>query len=191
MEKNTVKGSRILLIGGSAGSLEVLIKALPLLRPVLSFPVVIVLHRKSSEDKLLEDLIAAKTAVPVAEIEDKTPINPGNIYVAPSDYHLLFENNGVVGLDVSDKVNYSRPSIDVCFESAARVYGTGVTGILLSGANADGTAGLKEIHEHGGTVVIQQPATAEMPYMPQYAINSLTPDYIIPANELAAYINRL
>jgi two-component system chemotaxis response regulator CheB len=191
MEKGTLKGKPILLIGGSAGSLEVLIKALPRLTPIKSFPVIIVVHRKNSEDSLLENLVAAKSVIPVGETEDKTPLLPGHIYVAPPDYHLLFEHNGELALDVSDKVNYSRPSIDVVFQSAAETYGNGVTAILLSGANADGTDGLSMVQHLGGTIVVQQPDTAEMPYMPQYALNHLVPDALITPDTLADYINQL
>jgi two-component system, chemotaxis family, protein-glutamate methylesterase/glutaminase len=191
MEKDTLKGKPILLIGGSAGSLEVLIKTLPLLRPVCSFSIIIVVHRKNTDDSLLEDLLAAKTVLPVGESEDKAPLLPGYIYIAPADYHVLFEHNGEMALDVSEKVNYSRPSIDVSFQSAAETYGSGVTAILLSGANADGTDGLSAVQHAGGTIVVQQPDTAEMPYMPQYALNHLVPDALITPGNLADYINQL
>lgn len=191
MEKSTIKAKSLLLIGGSAGSLEVLIKALPRLRPIKNYVVVIVLHRKASEDSLLENLVAVKTVIPVGETEDKTLLVPGYIYVVPADYHMLFERNGELSLDVSDKVNYSRPSIDVVFQSAAETYGKGVTAILLSGANADGTAGLMAVKLAGGTIVVQDPVTAEMPYMPQYAINQIVPDAMITPDNLADYINAL
>ena len=191
MEKSTIKGCKILLIGGSAGSLEVLIQVLPRLHKFTAFALVIILHRKNSDDNLLEGLISLKTKIPVKEIEDKTPLDPGNIYIAPADYHLLFEKDGLLGLDVSDKVNYSRPSIDVVFQSAADAYGDGVVAILLSGANADGTEGLKTIKAEGGRVVVQHPATAEMPYMPQYAIDNLEAHYILSPEEIADFINGL
>jgi two-component system chemotaxis response regulator CheB len=149
------------------------------------------LYCKNSDDNLLEGLISLKTKIPVKEIEDKTPLEAGNIYIAPADYHLLFEKDGLLGLDVSDKVNYSRPSIDVVFQSAADAYGKGVVGILLSGANADGTDGLKTIKAEAGRVVVQDPATAEMPYMPQNALAHLTPDFILAPEEIADFINRL
>lgn len=191
MEKNKVKGNPLLIIGGSAGSLEVLIKTLPQLKPLRNIPLVIVLHRKNSEDNLLEDLVAAKTIIPVIETEDKTPVARGNIYIAPPDYHLLFENNGEIALDISDKVNYSRPSIDVVFESAAAEYGSGVTAVLLSGANADGAEGLVAVQAAGGTTVVQNPDTCEIPFMPQSALNKLVPDVLINPENLAEYINNL
>jgi len=187
MEENKI--GRVVIIGGSAGSLEVLIKVLPQLTPIPDFALVIVLHRKSAEDNTLEELISMKTIIPVKQVEDKTMLLPGFVYVAPSDYHLLFETNGELSLDISEKVNYSRPSIDVSFESAAEVYGPKLTGILLSGANADGTHGLQVIKQQGGTVVIQDPATAEMPYMPRTALENVIPDFVLDVEELLQYIN--
>ncbi|WP_116789110.1 chemotaxis protein CheB [Flavobacterium psychrotrophum] len=191
MEEDKIRNISLLLIGGSAGSLEVLIAVLPQLKPLQNWAMVIVLHRKSTDDSLLENLIAMKTVIPVKEIEDKTPLEAGFIYVVPSDYHLLFEKNGLLSLDVSDKVNYSRPSIDVVFESAADVFGSRATAVLLSGANADGTQGLLAIQQMGGTVVIQDPDSAEMPYMPKFAINKMTANHLVDADGLVAFINNL
>ena len=190
MEENKI-GFKVVIVGGSAGSLEVLMKVLPQLTPMSKFALVFVLHRKSAEDSTLEELISMKTVVPVRQVEDKTPLLPGFIYVAPSDYHLLFETHHQLSLDTSEKVNYSRPSIDVSFESAAEVYGPQLTGILLSGANSDGTNGLKVIKQQGGTVVIQDPATAEMPYMPRTALENVTPDFVLGVEELLQFINNI
>lgn len=179
MEKNTlISNCKVLIIGGSAGSLDVLIKILPHL-DVPTFALVIVLHRKHTEDNTLEELIAAKSIIPLKEVEDKVEMLPGNIYIAPSDYHLLFEKNNLLSLDTSEKVNYSRPSIDVAFESAADAYGKAVVGVLLSGANADGTDGLIAIKNAGGTIIVQQPETADMPFMPNNAVQNTSPDFIV------------
>lgn len=180
---------KVIIIGGSAGSLDVLLRILPRLSAAVRFSIVIVLHRKAGDDTLLEDLIVVKSAVPLKEVEDKTPLAPGFVYIAPSDYHLLFEKNHVLALDASEKINFSRPSIDVAFESAASVFGTDLIGILLSGANSDGTAGLISIQNSGGIVVVQKPETAEMPYMPKNAIENLQPDYILTVEEILAFIN--
>lgn len=189
MEKNRIiSGCKLLIIGGSAGSLEVLMKILPGLSTIPSFAIVLVLHRKSTEDATLEELIAIKTNIPVKEVEDKTPILPGCLYVAPSDYHLLFEKNDVLSLDISEKVNYSRPSIDVSFESAAEVYGESLVGLLLSGANSDGTEGLLAIKNAGGTTVVQNPESAQMPTMPQNAITYTAPDYILDVEHILKFI---
>jgi len=191
MEENQIANFKVVIVGGSAGSLEVLMKVLPQLKPISKFALIFVLHRKSAEDNTLEQLIAMKTIIPVKHVEDKTPLLPGFIYVAPSDYHLLFETHHELSLDTSEKVNYSRPSIDVSFESAAGVYGSLLTGVLLSGANADGAYGLRIIKQHGGKVVVQDPATADMPFMPQSALNSVTPDFVLGVEELLHFINNM
>ena len=185
MEKDQVaKNFTVVVIGGSAGSLDVLMKVIPQIKETPNYAMIVVLHRKSTEDTLLEDLFSARAAIPVKTVEDKTPIRPGNIYVAPSDYHLLLEKNDSLSLDISEKVNYSRPSIDVTFESAAEAYGGRVVGILLSGANADGTEGLIAIKAAGGITIVQDPESAEMPYMPQNAINNLTASRVVKPAEL-------
>ncbi len=192
MEKDQVNlPDKVVLIGGSAGSLEVLLQVLPQLGNIDTLALIVILHRKNSDDNLLENLLRAKTKLKVKEIEDKTPISPGEVYVAPADYHLLFEAEGFFSLDISEKVNYSRPSIDVAFESAAAVFGSKLVAVLLSGANADGTAGLLAIKKAGGSVVIQSPETAEVPFMPQHAINHVPADYILPTLDLAAFIDNL
>jgi len=180
---------RVVLIGGSAGSLEVVLDLLKSMSPFRSYSLVIILHRKSGEDNKLEELLALKTNIPVKEVEDKTALAPGAIYVAPSDYHLLFEKNGTLSLDTSEKVNYSRPSIDVSFESAADAYGNGVAAILLSGANADGTQGLKIVKQAGGMTIVQDPDTAEMPFMPKHAVENAAPDKALDAEGIAAFLN--
>ncbi len=113
------------------------------------------------------------------------------IYIAPSDYHLLIEKDFTFSLDVSEKVNYSRPSIDNTFESAAEVYGEGLVAILLSGANADGVAGMRRVRLHGGTCVVQDPSTAEVSCMPAQAIEQGVAHHILPAEEMAAFIDTL
>lgn len=192
MEENDIKRNcKLLLIGGSAGSLEVLSVILPKLNPIRSFAIVLVLHRKSAEDSTLENLIALKTVIPLEKVEDKVSLRSGFIYVAPSDYHLLFEKNKHLSLDVSEKVNYSRPSIDVSFESASVAFGKKCIAILLSGANADGTEGLRSIQEAGGKVILQNPENAVMPFMPQSALSTLTPDYVLEVNEILDFINSI
>lgn len=192
MEKNALNNKcQVLLIGGSAGSLEVLSVILPQLQAIKSFSIFLILHRKSVEDSTLENLIGIKTLIPLEKVEDKIAIKLGHIYVAPSDYHLLFEKNNYLSLDVSEKVNYSRPSIDVSFESAAVAYGSKCTGILLSGANADGTLGLKAIQQMGGTIIVQNPEQAIMPFMPQNALSNLIPNHVLEISGLLQYINAI
>lgn len=192
MEENDLNSKcEVLLIGGSAGSIEVLMSILPKLKPFNTFSIVIVLHRKSTGNTFLENLVAMKSSIPFSKIEDKEVLLPGYIYVAPSNYHLLFEKNHSLSLDVSEKVNFSRPSIDVTFESAALAYGSKCFAILLSGANSDGTQGLKIIKEYGGTVILQNPKNALMPFMPENALSSITPDYVLNTQEILQFINNI
>ena len=178
-------------IGGSAGSLEVLLKVLPELKHPIDFTIVIVLHRKPGADVLLTDLLSSRTLIPVKEIEEKDAIKKGVIYLAPSDYHLLVERDRTFSLDHSDKINYSRPSIDVAFESAAEVFNQSLVGILLSGANADGVQGLIKIKKMGGVVIIQDPDSALVSYMPAQAGLHVNYDAMLQIDEFAEWINKL
>jgi len=185
MEENKITANcKVVIIGGSAGGLNALLQILPDLHSLNSFALVIVLHRRGTDDLTLEELIKLKTAIQVKAIEDKELLLPGFVYIAPSNYHLLFEKDGTFSLDTSEKVNYSRPSIDVSFESAAEVYGDSLIGILLSGSNSDGTEGLKYIQKAGGIIIVQDPKTADMSFMPNNAINNTTPDYILNLQEI-------
>lgn len=183
--------TRVLVIGGSAGSLEALLQFLPKLKMDIPFSIVIVLHRKNAGESMLTDLLQSRTELPVREIEDKEKMIPSFIYVAPANYHVLIEKDDSFSLDVSEKINYSRPSIDVSFETAADVYGPAAAALLLSGANADGTEGLKRIQEKGGRVLIQQPSSAEVAYMPQQALKEINADAVLSTEKIAEYINAL
>jgi two-component system chemotaxis response regulator CheB len=192
MAENLVtKRFRVVMVGGSTGSIEVLLQLLPALRPPIAFALVIVLHRKNTADSTLANLLALKTTIPLKEVDDKDLLMPGHIYLAPADYHLLLEQDGTFSLDDSEKINYSRPSIDVAFESGADVLGTDAIGILLSGANADGTNGLRAIKKKGGIIIAQQPETAQVGFMPQQAILGANPDFILDVPGMIALLNDL
>jgi len=180
-----------LVIGGSAGGLDIILSVLPLLRSDLPFPLIVVLHRKGRSDSNLSDLLASKTTIPVKEAEDKDKLNDHCIYIAPADYHLLVETNKTLSLDFSEKVNYSRPSIDVTFETAAEAFKTNLVCLLLSGASADGTLGLKAVKKYGGTAIVQSPHTAKVAYMPEHAIADVKVDQIVDAPEIGILINSL
>ncbi|WP_138994851.1 chemotaxis protein CheB [Larkinella sp. C7] len=190
-ENRLTTSFKAVVIGGSAGSIEVLLKLLPALSSPLPVALMIVLHRKNSTDSSLADLLSSKTMIPLHEVEDKDPVITGAIYLAPADYHLLIEKDEVFSLDDSEKVNYSRPSLDVTFESAADVYGSSLVGILLSGANADGTAGLNLIKTRGGFLIAQKPETAQAAFMPQHAILNAPIDRVLDVDEMAVFINSL
>lgn len=192
MEENEIiSNCKVVIIGGSAGSLNALMQILPKLEKLNNYALVIVLHRKSTDDQTLEELITLKSIVPVKPVEDKTKLKPGFIYVVPSNYHLLFEKDNTLALDISEKINYSRPSIDVSFESAAEIYGTSLIGILLSGSNTDGTDGLKAIQKAGGKIIVQNPLSADMPFMPNNAILYNKPDYILNNQEILALLTSI
>jgi len=186
-----MRPARLLIIGGSAGSLQVILAIVSALRPGISLPVLIVLHRNNIFESSLEDLFAARTKIPIKEIEEKEPVLPGIIYLSPADYHVLLEKDGTFSLDYSERVHFSRPSIDVTLLSAAEVYGSGLTALLLSGGNADGADGMAFVKEKGGTTVVQDPDTADVPYMPQQAITRAKTDFILPADELPRFIREL
>jgi two-component system, chemotaxis family, protein-glutamate methylesterase/glutaminase len=193
LEKDQVSrpDMRLLVIGGSAGSLEVVLTMLPRLEVPLKIAIVVIMHRKFTADASLSKLFRFKTEVPVTEVEDKQRLLPGTIHIAPVDYHLLFEQDGTLSLDVSEKVQFSRPSIDVSFESAADVYGEDLICLLLSGANADGVHGLAEAKAMGAKVIVQSPGSAAFPVMPEMAVSQIRPDRIIEPSELADFINAL
>src|SRR6476660_55367 len=159
----------LMIIGGSAGSLDVVLSIISALNDA-PFPVVVVLHRKETNDNLLSDLFRSRSNLHVRTVEANETLSAGTIFLAPPDYHLLVEKDGMLSLDLSERINYSRPSIDVCFETAAEAFGDRLVVVLLSGSNADGTAGVSRVKEMGGITIVQDPSTAESPFMPAKAI---------------------
>lgn len=190
MEEAIINRYELLIIGGSAGSLEVLMKILPQLPADFPMAIVIVVHRKLAESQLA-GLLGDRCRLLIREAEDKEAIEAGTVYLAPADYHLLIEKGRTFSLDFSEKVNYSRPSIDVSFETAADAYGSATIAILLSGANADGAEGLLRIKKAGGVVIVQDPEEASVAYMPEQAIARFPVDYIAKAADMVEIIERL
>lgn len=184
-----MKTRKALIIGGSAGSLEVLLKLLPYLKKGIDFSIIVVLHRKSGMDNILTELFSSKTKLTVKEVEEKENIEDGTIYLAPSDYHLLIEKDYTFSLDHFEKVNYSRPSIDVSFQSAAEVYRNRLAGLLLSGANSDGMAGLQQIKKYGDVTAIQDPKSAVVSFMPLHALLNVKIDRVLAIEDMADFIN--
>ncbi len=191
MAQNNVSKHRVVVIGGSAGALEIILSITAQLPLQSQCTFVIVLHRKPGMESLLTDLVAAKTNLPVIEIEDKENMKPDTIYLAPPDYHLLFEKHHTFSLDSSEKILFSRPSIDVTFESAAEMYGAAVIGVLLSGANADGAEGLRKIKLCGGYTIVQDPQTADVSFMPQQALLTSRVDAVVDGEKIGHLINKL
>ena len=180
-----------LVIGGSAGSLDVLLRVLPVLDEQLTFPIIIVIHRKHGSDSLLPDLLSSRTRLKVKEVDEKESIVAGTIYVAPSDYHLLIEQDRTFSLDYSEKINYSRPAIDVTFQTAAEVYKSKLACLLLSGSNSDGVNGLKTVKIWSGLAMIQDPESAQVAYMPAQAKLHVNIDEILEIEKIGEFINSL
>ena len=192
MEKSRLMTKcKAFIIGGSAGSLEVLLKVLPNVRTDIPFPIIIVVHRKHGADSLLPALLSTRTALRVKEVDEKEEITAGTVYIAPSDYHLLIEQNETFSLDYSEKINYSRPAIDATFQTAAEVYKTKLACLLLSGSNSDGVNGLKYVKSWGGTTLIQDPDSAQVAYMPAQAQLNVAIDQVLAIEDMAAFINLL
>jgi two-component system chemotaxis response regulator CheB len=182
---------RAIVIGASAGGLEALSVLLPALPAALQAPVFIVLHLPRDRTSLLVDIFGPRCAVPVREAEDKEPVKPGTVYFAPADYHLLIDSGPTLALSADALVHYSRPSIDVLFESAADVYGPHLLGIILSGANQDGAEGLAAVHRAGGVTVVQSPEGAPSPYMLESALARTDADFVTSLEEIATILRAL
>jgi two-component system chemotaxis response regulator CheB len=191
LAKDNVSRYRLVVIGGSAGSLETILRIVGSLPAGTDAAYIIVVHRKNTGDSILTELVSGRTDLRVREIEDKEPIIPGTVYVAPPDYHLLVENENEFSLDSSEKVQFSRPSIDVTFESVALAFGPAVIVVLLSGANADGADGVIKVMEAGGYSIVQDPHTADMSMMPKQAINRSEVNAILSPSEIGPHIRSL
>jgi two-component system, chemotaxis family, protein-glutamate methylesterase/glutaminase len=157
-------------IGASVGAVQALLEILPKLPADYPLPVLVVVHLPRRDKSGLAELFASRCLLQVKEAEDKEPVRAGTIYFAPPDYHLLLEAKHRISLSSDEPVLFSRPSIDVLLTSAADAYGSGLTAIVLTGANSDGASGLAAVCKAGGTAWVQDPETAECPLMPQAAL---------------------
>ena len=180
----------IVVIGTSAGGLDALHRVLGALPAGFPAPVVVVQHRQAGTADLLSELLDRRCALPVAEAEDKAELVPGRVLVAPGGYHLLVER-GSVALSVDEPVKFSRPAIDVTFESAADAYGSDVVAVVLTGANDDGAEGLAAVRRAGGFTVVQDPATAERAEMPEAARLAARPQAVLGLDEIGPLVARL
>jgi two-component system, chemotaxis family, protein-glutamate methylesterase/glutaminase len=180
-----------IVIGTSAGAFEALSALLPGLAADYPLPIMIVVHLPHDKTSLLAELFRARCKIRVREAEDKEPIEPGVAYFAPPDYHLLVETDRRLSLSGEEPVLYSRPSIDVLFESAADAYGGSLIGVLLTGANSDGSNGLKTVVEAGGVAIVQSPKGAYATAMPEAAIAACPTARILSLNEIALYLREV
>jgi two-component system chemotaxis response regulator CheB len=178
----------LICVGASWGGLDAVGRLLADLRAGIDLPVVVAQHRHSSSTPGgLADLLRLRIKRPVLDAEDKMAIERGKVYIAPPDYHLLVEH-GSFALSVDERVQFARPSIDVLFETAAYAYGPAVIGIILTGANEDGAAGLATIKRRGGVALVQDPAGAARRTMPEAAIAATAADAVLPLEEIGAFL---
>lgn len=173
----------VVAIGTSWGGLAALSALLGDLPADFGIPVVVVQHRGNDTEPLLTQLLQDATALEVREAEDKDPLISGTALIAPANYHLLVDE-GHASLTIEEPVRFSRPSIDVMFSSAADTYGSGVIGVVLTGANEDGARGLADIVKRGGRALVQDPKSAEIPVMPQAAIRAVPTSQVLPLDAL-------
>lgn len=180
----------IVVVGTSWGGLNAVRVILSAMPREIGVPIVIVQHRHRDSDGLLAELLQDVTPMPVAEVEDKDRVEPGRVFIAPPNYHLLIDD-GHFALSTEEAVRFSRPSIDVTFTSAADEYGAGTIGIVLTGANDDGARGLRRIADRGGSTIVEDPATAEIATMPAAALRLVPTASVMPVGEIAAHLSRL
>ena len=174
----------IVVVGTSWGGLNALRELVGKLPADFRVPTVVIQHRHRQSNHLLSTFLQERTTLVVAEVEDKMPIEPGTVFIAPADYHLLVDR-GSFALSTDAPVRYSRPSIDVTFYSAADAYGSASVGVILTGANSDGSRGLRRIFDRGGLAFVQDPLTAESPTMPSAAIRCVPDAHKQPIEEIA------
>ena len=191
VERAAARAIEAVVIGASAGGFEALLAVLRGLPSTYPMPLVAVLHLPEHHESRLPELFGYRLDLQVREARDKESLAPGVLYFAPSGYHLQVETDRSFSLSCEDRVNYARPSIDVLFETATDAYGKTLAGILLTGANYDGAAGLAGMKVAGGLTVVQDPDTAEVPTMPEAAIRRMAPDLILPLAEIHSLLQRL
>jgi two-component system, chemotaxis family, protein-glutamate methylesterase/glutaminase len=177
---------RLVALGASWGGIAAMRAILPRLVLPSDTAVVVVLHRQPVRSALAH-VIGRGSPLPVQEAEDKTPLTPGKVHVAPPDYHLLVER-GWLSLSTEEAVKHSRPSIDVLLESAAASFGDRLVAVVLTGASDDGTDGARAVHRHGGSVIVQDPATAEQPIMPRAVIDAGLADAVASLEDVPSAV---
>jgi two-component system, chemotaxis family, protein-glutamate methylesterase/glutaminase len=180
-----------IVLGASAGGVQALSELLPALPGSAQVSVFVVLHLPRDRPSLLAEVFSHKCALTVCEAQDKEPVAPGTVYFAPANYHLLIDEGPQLALSVDELVHHSRPSIDVLFESAAEIYRERLLGVILTGANEDGAAGLAAVHDAGGITVIQEPQSALASLMVLSALRRRSPDLVLPLGEIAQLFGSL
>ncbi|KPK88200.1 MAG: hypothetical protein AMS27_00135 [Bacteroides sp. SM23_62_1] len=180
-----------LMIGGSAGSFHTVTGILKSLPVHTDFPVFLCLHRLKQLSMGFREVLQANSSLPVVEPEDKTRVCNGIVYLAPANYHMMIENDFRISLSTDEPIYHSRPSIDLCIASAADTYHKNMAGILLSGANRDGTKGFAELKRHNGLCIIQDPHDCEISTMCTSALTAVKPDKLLNTNQIIEFVSLL
>lgn len=183
-KQETTASTAIIAIGTSAGGLQALEAVLGALPRSLPVPVVVVQHLDPSHESRLTDILCRHSGLDVRQAEDRGRLRPGVVYVAPPDHHLRVQGDGTLHLDQAEPVRFSRPSIDLLLESVASAYGPRSVAVVLTGAGSDGAAGVEVVSRRGGTVIVQDPETAEFSAMPTAAVGTGCADRVLPLDEL-------
>lgn len=181
---------RAVVIGTSAGGFDALRRILKGMESEFPLPVIVVQHMSPGSNDFMARSLDAICGLKVGEAEEKEKIKPGNIYISPANYHLLVEEDETLALSTDAKVNFCRPSIDVLFDSAAEVYRQQLIGVILTGANSDGTRGLEKIKRMGGLTIVQDPKEAEVDIMPRSALDKVRPDHVKKLDEIIPQIRK-
>lgn len=190
-EEKTQRVAQAVVMGASTGAVEALTAILPNLSPTFPLPIMVVVHLPADKKSFMVELFRAKCPITVREADDKEPIEKGTVYFAPPDYHLLVETNHSLSLSSEEPVLYSRPSIDLLFETAADAYGEGLLGVILTGANSDGAKGLRAVVKAGGTAIVQRPEEASSPAMPKAALQACPDARVMSLEQIANYLQEV
>lgn len=183
--------ARAVVLGASWGGVDASIRILGALPAGFPVPIFFAQHQRYESESRLAKVLTSRTALRVVAPEDKEPVLPGSVYVSPPGFHMLVESEREIALSCHWQVHYSRPSIDELFISAADIYGAGVIGVLLTGANEDGAAGIEYIHRRGGITIVQDPVTADAPTMPEAAIATGCVDHIVPLDQIGQFLSSM
>lgn len=185
---NKLTTYKAVIIGTSAGGLFALADLFKNLPSDYSLPVIVVQHRSKDPKDLLEEVLQTRCEIKIKQADEKEKIKSGRVYIAPPDYHLLIERDHSFSLSADAAVRFSRPSIDVLFESAAEVYKSQLIAIVLTGANKDGAAGIKAVKMNGGLVIAQDPMEAQFPFMPQAAVETNKVDHVLKLDKISSFL---
>ncbi len=186
-----IRKPKAIVIGSSAGGLQALKTIFSAFDEDFSIPVIVVQHISPHSDNYITTYLNRICKIKVKEANEKEPIENRVIYFSPPNFHLLVEENHTLSLSTEERVNFARPSIDVLFETAVYAYGKDLAGIILTGANNDGSSGMKLIKKHQGITIVQDPKTAEVETMPSSVINAVKVDYILSLDEIAKLLIKM